>query len=186
MRKKVYFMLLMVIINSCSSSEWTKELTTRLFGESIYLSNILAKYNSESIFSINLNGDGYRIYVFKLSEEYVEKIMENFIEIQMKYPQKPDYRDKWESVGWQKSPIKENEKIFYDFIVGNEDHYFYISGHFQRAIKYFINAMNTEGNFYCYNYNLHKYSDEMIRVGDIDFYIFCPKEKILICINQNT
>jgi hypothetical protein len=61
-----------------------------------------------------------------LPEEYVNYIVLNFDKIKIEYPQKPDYRNKWESVGWKESPITEDEKIFYDFIVGNEECYFFI------------------------------------------------------------
>jgi hypothetical protein len=178
----VLILVLMIIIISCSSNEWTQELTANLFGKGILLSKRVGKYHSGRA----INGDGYSIDVFKLPEEYINEILANFGEIKKEYPQKPDYRDKWESVGWQESPIKEDEKLFYDFIVLKEEMHLYYSLHSSKAIKYFIDSINEESNHYCYNYNLHKWSDGDISVGDIDFYVFCPKEKLLICINHNT
>jgi hypothetical protein len=132
------------------------------------------------MFTISLNGDGYFIDVFHLPENYIEYIIINFDEIKLSYPHF-DLDDDWKAVYWQKTPIKEDEKHIYDRIIGNENYFFYESRSFQKAIKYYKKIMNDEGNFYSYEYKFTNTNSI-----DIEFYVFSPKEKILIIISYHT
>jgi len=83
-----------------------------------------AKYSSEGVFDININGDGYDIDVFNIPEEYVNYIINNFEKIKSEYPKHNNglypYKP-MESVHWKETPIDDNEKIIHDEIIGNEN-----------------------------------------------------------------
>jgi hypothetical protein len=154
--------------------------TEILFGKSIYLKKPYAKYVSDNFYR-GINGDGYYIDVFKLPEEYVNYIINNIDKIKLEYP-KFDYNyiEGRESVFWKETPMDENEIIIHDEIIGNENCYFYVSQLFQKAIKYYKESIIMEGNYYCYIFKKTKSS------RDIDFYVFNPKEKMLIIIYYHT
>ena len=139
-----------------------------------------AKYSSDGIFDININGDGYYIDVFILPEEYVNYIIDNFEKIKLEYP-KFEYIKGRESIYWKETPMNENEKIIHDTITGNGyDAFFNESPFFQKAIKYYKESIVMEGIYYCYIFQINEYSH------DIDFYVFNPKERILIVIYDHT
>ena len=180
MIKRQFILLIPVLLlSSCSSYKWTEKTTERLFGKSIYLKKTYAKYSSDGIFDINLNGDGYYIDVFSLPEKYVNYIINNLEKIKSEYP-KFEYIKGRESIYWKETPMEENEKIIHEKIIGNENCFFNESPSFQKAIKYYKESIIMEGNYYSYLFQIDKYS------YDIDFYVFNPKDRILIVIYNHT
>jgi hypothetical protein len=182
-KRRFLLIIVVLLFGSCSSYKWTEKATERLFGKSIYLKKTYAKYSSEGVFDININGDGYDIDVFILPEEYVNYIIDNFEKIKSEYPKYENglypYKRK-ESIHWKETPMDENEKIIHDEIIGNENCYFYKSKLFQKAIKYYKESIIMEGNYYSYICKINEHS------RDIDFYVFNPKKRILIIIYYHT
>jgi hypothetical protein len=186
MKLKKTYSLLLVIFLCCScvtiNESWSEELTVRLFGHEFHLENIICKYDSERY----INGDGYSIAVYEMPIELVNIIINTFDTIKETHPIKPDYRKEWTKEGWKETPYIEDEERFYKFasraLGGKNIH------KSEEPLSYFKRLMNEKGNYYCYNYYLHDYTstDLGISVGNIDFYVFSPKEKILILINCNT
>jgi hypothetical protein len=182
----IIFILSFTFFYSCESKkivkDWTEEITYELFGRSFILDDEICKYESKRA----PNGDGYSIYVFKMANEMIEYIVNNFGDIKNEYPLKSKRRNTWMKEGWKETPFIEYEKTFYDFCIDIEYIYFNESvsviNNVKKAISYFSKIMSKTGSYYSYNYYMPggKY------LGDIDFFVFNINRKILICINHNT
>jgi hypothetical protein len=154
---------------------WTKIQTNAIFGEGIYLKKYLYDYNSPRTLFL---GDGYSFTVFELPNDYSEYINKNFDLIEKNYPMNNSFRNEWNIEPWKVTPINNYDDNAYinRFVISP----FYDEKNHEYKIykKYIEMILNEEGNYYCYFYSEGR--------RDIDFYVYVPKEKILIMINHLT
>ncbi|OUS19110.1 hypothetical protein A9Q93_02750 [Nonlabens dokdonensis] len=143
------------------------ELTGLKFsnGESVY------KNESERAF----NGDGYSINIYKLDDEVAQYFMSPNEDFFNNYP-KRGIRDDWQITHWKKTPHNQSEKGFVGFAYSQ---------------LYDLNfeledLLIEEGNYYAYKHDMYDVFDPDYYRGNIDFYIICPKRKIIVKINHNT
>jgi hypothetical protein len=172
--KKIFFAIIILSLFSCRTTVWTKKQTNAIFGESLHLKKYLYDYNSQR----SLLGDGYSLTVFELPNNYSEYINENFNLIEKNYPTNSNFRCEWNIEPWKTTPINNYGDAAYinQFVISQ----FHDEKNREYKIykKYIETALNEEGNYYCYFYSESR--------GNIDFYVYVPKEKILIMINHNT
>ena len=135
------------------------------FGESIY------KYESNRDF----NGDGYSIWIYEIDDKTANYFKKPNADFFTNYPNS-DFRNKWETEYWKKTPFDKEEQKFLDFAHSELD-----------ELEFELeDLLNEKGNYYAYEYYMHDFSDETVYVGNIDFYIICPNRKLIVKINHNT
>lgn len=147
-----------------------KKYNHEITGLEFNLENPIYEYETERDF----NGDGYSIWIFKLDDISANYFLYPDDDFFSKFPN-VKIRNHWESEFWKSTPILENENSFFSF-----------ANHQVEGMKFSLKELiNEEGNYYAYQYYIHNYSGD-IRIGNIDFYIICPKRKLFIHINHNT
>ncbi len=154
-------------IEKVQERNYNKELTGFKFsdGEKIY------EYETERAF----NGDGYSIWIYKIDDSTANYFTNPNSEFFAEYP-KTELRNHWKSEHWKKTPFNKNDQKFLDF------------AHTELSQLNFEleDLLNEEGNYYAYEYYMHDISDENYFIGNIDFYIICPRRKIMVKVNHNT
>lgn len=145
------------------SKIYTKNLTNKSF----ILKKPIHEWDSERHF----NGDGSSIAIYPLSEElssYFSKPDSIFFK---DYPKK-GIRNDWEVSNWTETPLKKEHFSAFSFVSYLND----------KSSDYNLEELlNDSGNYYSFYFYQHYEF-----YGNVDFYILCPKEKILIVMNQNT
>lgn len=131
----------------------------------------------------SIHGDGYSIWVNKISDKdalYFENPTHLFF---TKYPIKSDAREHWEQHKWKKGPMDSNEIEYLNFALDEE---LPIEKEYSKNLRAWFSlireSMKSSDCLYSYNYLKH---DENY-IGNIDFYIILPKLRLLITINHNT
>lgn len=125
-------------------------------------------YQSET--ERSFHGDGYSIWIYKLdpnAAEYFKNPNSTF------YTHHPDteFRQEWRSEYWKKTPLKEKDKMFFQFAESS----------LSELDFELIDVLVEEGNYYAYEYKMHSYG-----IGNIDFFIICPERRLMVKINHNT
>ena len=129
------------------------------------------KYESERDF----NGDGYSIWIYEIDENTANYFKDPNEDFFTKHPNRK-YRKHWESEFWKRTPFNPKEQHFLEFANNTLDN-------LEFELK---DVLNEQGNYYAYQYYMHDFSDGTLYVGNIDFFVICPKRKIIVKINHNT
>jgi hypothetical protein len=149
-------------IEKAQERRYNIELTGFEFndGELIY------EYETQRAF----NGDGYSIWIYKIDDQTAEYFKQPKEEFFTKHP-RTGLRSHWEPEFWKKTPFDKQEQKFLDFADSSLD-----------DLDFELEDLLYEkGNYYAYEYYMHSFG-----VGNIDFYILCPKRKLIVKINHNT
>ncbi len=134
-------------------------------GKSIYISESVRAFN----------GDGYSIWIYEIDNSTASYFKNPNDAFFSKHP-RTELRSHWESEFWKKTPFDQAEQMFLDFAYSSLD-----------DLEFELDdILNEEGNYYGYEYFMHDFNDSTAYVGDIDFYVICPKRKIIVIINHNT
>jgi hypothetical protein len=144
-------------------------------GKLHYSGTLDYEYHSDRGF----NGDGYSIYIYQIYDPLIQHFQNNIDNLSKSYPNKPWYREDWQTKKWSIGPIPENEIIFFDFSLPG---YVDMPNDYEIKKEMIYNLIKTESNYYfSYHYKMH---DE--RPDNIDFYLVFPNKKIFVIINHNT
>ncbi len=154
-------------IDRIQERKYNQELTGFEFNDG----KLIYKYESERAF----NGDGYSIWIYKIDDktsEYFKSPPDQF------FTQHPStkIRSHWKPEFWKRTPFDKKEQKFLNFAHCSLD-----------ELDFELeDLLNENGNYYSYEYYMHNFSEGTAYVGNIDFYIICPKRKLMVRINHNT
>jgi len=137
------------------------------------------EFNDEGIFfehdsERSFNGDGYSISIYKLDQKTANYFKSPPAAFFKKHPHL-GIRTDWQIQHWKRTPIDTSEQQFLDFA-----HSSLPTLDFELQ-----DLLNEKGNYYAYRYYMSTPSNRDEYVNNIDFYIICPKRKLLIDINHN-
>ncbi len=122
----------------------------------------------------HFNGDGYSIRISEMDDDLVAYFQKPDSLFYTNYP-KQSRRENWQTKPWRSTPMEEDDLDAYYFAFHTTD-----TLGFQ-----LIDLLEEDGNYYSYQYYLHG-DDASKHYGNIDFYLICPKRKLIIKINHNT
>ena len=147
--------------------------TRRWFGKAMLLGSPRFNYDSERSFT----GDGYSIDVYDISDSFAAWAASPPADFSTSYPVNPGFRSHWKSTTWHKTPIPSEELKFLDFALD-----VYTSDPKLAAARSLLEKLaNEPGNHISIRYFMH--GDY---VGDVDFFLLSPSEKVFILVNHNT
>ena len=116
---------------------------------------------------------GYTIDIFEFNDEMAEYFKNPGFDFFGKYPLELDYRENWKRKTWKKTPVIESEV---EYLEHSTPHYGGWKGEIVERMKFVRKLANKEGSFYAYNNRGE---------NNVDFFIICPNEKLIIMINHN-
>jgi len=144
-------------------------------GRAFLLGTPSMQYHSER----GLNGDGYSISVYELSDRtaaYFESPDEEFFETSLSMSWR---RSGWTPSKWRETPARPNPHYLnIRTLVTPRDAGYELS-------ELFHEIWEQPGNYYAYRANLFE-REEGTHIGDIDLYLISPDKKVFIKINSNT
>lgn len=144
-----------------------------LFGRGFALGSPSHSYDSPRAF----NGDGYSIEVFQISDALTRWVSSPPAEFRTTYPVLPSVRSRWSAVHWRPTSISADERKFLEFaLMEHAD-----SKDLHAAKKLLERLSNEPGHLFAYFYYMH---DD--RVGNVDFFLISPSERVFISVNHNT
>lgn len=148
--------------------------TWQTFGKVMLLGSPRYSYDSERAF----NGDGYSIDVYDISDSFAAWAASPPAGFASSYPVKPGYRSHWNSTTWHKTPVQASERKFLDFALSEHNSN---DTQLQSAHKLLEKLANAPGSYIAiFSYMHGEY------VGDVDFLLLSPSEKVFIMVNHNT
>lgn len=154
-------------IEKAKERKYNYELTGLEFNQG----DLVYKYESERYF----NGDGHSIWIHKIDNKAAEYFKKPNSEFFTKYPNS-NFRDTWETECWKQTPSTEKDQKFISFAsISIDDLDFELK-----------DLLNEKGNYYSYEFYMHHSENSFSNIGNIDFYIICPKRMLFIKINHNT
>lgn len=144
-----------------------------LFGRCFALWTPQYSYDSPWTF----NGDGYSIKVFTTSDALARWAKSPPSDFGTTYPVLPSFRSHWSALHWRATPVSAKERKFLEFaLMRTAD-----SNDLDAAQKLLERLANEPGHYFACFYFLH--DDD---VGNVDFFLLSPSERVFICVNHNT
>jgi len=144
-----------------------------LFGRGFALGSPRLSYDSPRA----LNGDGYSIEVFDTPDALTQWAISPPTEFSTTYPVLPSVRSRWSAVHWRSTPVTAEERKFLEFALmeraENKD--------LGEARKLLERLANEPGHYFACFYYMHGNS-----VGNVDFFLLSPSERLFISVNHNT
>jgi hypothetical protein len=150
-----------------SKNIYIKEQTELLTGKSFWSWEL---YDYEEI---SVRGEGYTIDIFEFDEKIAEYFKNPDSVFFEKYPIELDYRKNWTRNTWKKTPVIESE---IEYLEHSTPHYGNWKGEIVERMEFVRELAKKEGSFYAFNNRGE---------NNVDFFILCPKEKLIIMINHN-
>lgn len=151
-------------------------ITNRLFGTPFLLEAPSFSHHTERSF----HGDGFSMTVYSLSEAQVRHLREAGPDL-FKRPEEPDYRDTWQKVPWQRSPMKKDEARYLHFC---KDWPGESNVKAEEIVDQIESALAGTDCLYSYNYNEN--GEEKPYLADVDFYFVDFKRRLLILLNHQS
>ena len=146
------------------SKFYTKSLTNKSF----ILKKPIYEFDSERAF----NGDGRSFAIYPLTENIAQYFINPDSMFFKNYPKK-DIRNGWEIKKWTRTPIRAEDLDAFHF-----------ASYTENQSEYNLEELlNENENYYAIKYYKHSFSDGEERILNVDFYVICPKRRILITIN---
>ena len=150
----------------------SKFYTHSLTNKSFIFKDPVFEWNSERAF----NGDGTSIAIYPLTEKISTYFSNPDSTFFTQYPKK-GIRNDWEVVNWSRTPIHPEHKDAFNFSIYGIDN----------TSNYNLDELlRKQGNYYSFLFYNHSAVEHETYYGNVDFYILCPKERILVTINHNT
>ena len=149
-----------------SKNIYIKDQTEKLTGKSFW------SWKEFSFEEISVRGEGYTIDVFKFNDEIAEYFKNPDKEFFETFPIELEYRKKWKREKWKKTPVLKSEIEFLETATPNYGGW---SQYRKDKMDFVKELANQKGNFYAYN----------TKLGDVDFFIISPTEKLIVMINHN-
>jgi len=150
-----------------SKNFYIKEQTELLTGKSFWSWEL---YDYEEI---SVRGEGYTIDIFEFDDKMAEYFKNPDSDFFVKYPLELDYRENWNRNTWKKTPVLESE---IEYLEHSTPHYGGWKGKIVERMEFVRKLAKKEGSFYAYNNRGE---------SNVDFFIICPNEKLIIMINHN-
>ena len=144
-----------------------------LFGRSFALASPRLSYHSARSF----NGDGYSIEVFDTPDALSRWASSPPPEFTTQFPMRPSYRSHWSGVHWRQTPISADDQKFIEFALGEQAD----SSDLKAAKELLARLVKEPGDYFAYFYYMHGK-----HVGDLDFFLLSPSERVFIMLNSNT
>jgi len=178
MAKAILALIIALIPICCKGLNFSQEISPELFGSSIDFGEPRFTFATTRSF----NGDGYTLDVLAVNPTNKD-LLQNLLAGKLsEYPKKPDYREEWQATHWRRTPARATERVYIDFAAASYDPDNLQLEHYLRE---FSTELATRGSYYAYFYLLHKSSKD-INIGNIDFFLYCPRKSLLFIINHNT
>lgn len=144
-----------------------------LFGRGFALGAPRHSYDSPRAF----NGDGYSIEVFTTSDALTRWATSPPTEFGTTYPVLPSVRSRWSAIHWRSTPVGPDERKFLEFALMERAD----SKDLEAARKLLERLANEPGHYFACFYFMH--GDY---VGNVDFFLLSPSERVFISVNHNT
>lgn len=144
-----------------------------LFGSCFALWNSKYSYHSPRHF----NGDGYSIEVLTTSDALSRWATAPPSDFGKTHPVLPSFRSHWSAIHWRATPVGADELKFLEFALMRSDN----SSDLDAAKKFLERLANEPGHYFACFYFMHDSG-----VGNVDFFLLSPSERVLILVNHNT
>ena len=161
---------LSIIVNKIDYKLYLKNV----FDTSVSFDDPIYSYESERAF----NGDGYSLTVHTLPKEIEERFKNFDQKLKSSYPIKPAYRDKWETIHWQKAPITDKFTPYFNFALSEP---YGKKKKLKEHLKSISSAIKGPNVYYSFFY----YDHSKDFPGNIDLFIIDLKNKMVYLINHN-
>ena len=142
------------------------EESKELFGQRFWIGSPIMAYDSPRGF----NGDGYSIEVLPMPDELVMFLSPPPANFTTNYPIKPVFRAYWEGVHWRPTPVSSGDS-YLDFA---------LEGGTGPAATLLNRLAHQPGSWYAYFHSSNGYLE------NIDYWLVCPKERVIVWVNHNT
>ena len=149
-----------------SKNFYVKQLSEQITGKQFW------SWKEFEFEEISVRGEGYSVFAYKFNKEMANYFLDPDDDFFEKYPQKPEYRKNWESIKWEKTPIRKDEVELLD--IATPTYYGWSQSKLDK-MDLVEEMAKQNGNYYAYNTN----------GSDIDFYMINPENRLIIMINHN-
>jgi hypothetical protein len=123
------------------------------------------------------NGDGYSIAVFTTSDTLTRWATSPPTNFGTTYPALPSVRSHWSVVHWRATPVGPGERKFLEFALMEHAN----SKDLDAAKKLLERLANEPGHYFACYYYMHGQE-----VGNVDFFLLSPTNRVFISVNHNT
>ena len=152
-----------------------KEYLKGIYGTTVEFGAPIFEYHSERAF----NGDGYSIEIYELPDSVRKKFVSPDSDFLNRFPQRPDYREDWETETWREGPFDSSFESYLSFALSSYDvdQAPGLAVHFA-DIRVALKSKRTFYSFFKYDHGDHP--------GNVDMFIIDLESGRIYEINHNT
>lgn len=158
-------------------------LTHTATGNAFLLGDPKLDYETDRSF----HGDGYSIGVYRLSASTATEFEGPPDELFEDGPGRPWFRKDWQRLEWRRTPVRDEDQPLLRFALRHPLEQNNLEGEGPddaEARRMLRDLAQKKGAYYGGLYNLH--GESKGSVGDLDFFLIHPAERIFIVVNHNT